>query len=163
MKANFQYLSYVLRHKWHVLLAGLELRVPLWRLLLHDWTKFLPREWVAYRNWFYGGWRQDHYTGESEAPAGLKEAYDCAWCHHVHKNDHHWQFWIMTFDQGGRHILPMSDVARREMLADWKGAGRALGKPDTRAWYLANRENIVLHPETRAWIEQALGVTAATS
>lgn len=163
MKANFRYLSYVLRHKWYVLLAGLELRVPLWRLLLHDWTKFLPREWAAYRNWFYGDWRQDRHASQSEAPAGFKEAYDYAWCHHVHKNDHHWQFWVMAFDQGGQHILPMSDVARREMLADWKGAGQALGKPDTRAWYLANRENIVLHPETRAWIEQALGVTTTAS
>lgn len=49
--------------------------------------------------------------------------------------------------------LEMPDVYRREMLADWRGAGLALGKPDTRAWYNANKDNMVLHPVTRAWIE----------
>lgn len=53
---------------------------------------------------------------------------------------------------------PMPDVYRREMLADWRGAGRALGRPDTRAWYLANKANIILHAETRAWIEAQLGI-----
>lgn len=53
---------------------------------------------------------------------------------------------------------PMPDVFRREMLADWRGAGRALGYPDTKAWYVKNRDNIHLHPETRAWVEKQLGV-----
>ena len=54
-----------------------------------------------------------------------------------------------------------SDLARREMLADWRGAGKALGTPDTAAWYTANRENMILHEDTRAWIEKELGLTNA--
>jgi hypothetical protein len=57
----------------------------------------------------------------------------------------------------------MPDKYRREMLADWRGAGRALGKPDTQAWYAANRDKMKLHPETRAWIEQQLGFTEDTT
>lgn len=55
-------------------------------------------------------------------------------------------------------LKDMPDVYRREMLADWRGAGRASGNPDTQAWYLANRANIFLHPETQAWIEAQLGI-----
>lgn len=51
---------------------------------------------------------------------------------------------------------PMPDIYRREMLADWIGAGRALGKPETWVWYEANKEKMQLHPETRAWIEDKL-------
>jgi hypothetical protein len=54
MKKHFQYLSYVVRHKWFVLLAGLRTGAPLWRLIIHDWSKFLPCEWFPYVNYFYG-------------------------------------------------------------------------------------------------------------
>jgi hypothetical protein len=57
--------------------------------------------------------------------------------------------------------LPMPDRYRREMLADWKGAGLAMGKPNTREWYLANRQKMILHPDTRAWVEKQLGVKGA--
>lgn len=53
-------------------------------------------------------------------------------------------------------IFPMPDKYRREMLADWRGAGRALRKPDTKAWYKEHAEFIILHPETRTWIEANL-------
>jgi hypothetical protein len=55
---------------------------------------------------------------------------------------------------------PMPDVFRREMLADWMGAGRALGFPDTKGWYLNNKNNMNLHSETRCWIEDQLAVTS---
>jgi len=44
------------------------------------------------------------------------------------------------------------------MLADWRGSGRTFGKPDTRAWYEANRDKMLLHPETRLWVELELGI-----
>jgi len=51
----------------------------------------------------------------------------------------------------------MPDADRKEMLADWRGAGRALGKPDTWAWYEAEkRDSIFLHPKTREWVEAEL-------
>lgn len=40
MHFHLRYLSYVLRHKWYVAVAGIALGVPLWRLVLHDWTTF---------------------------------------------------------------------------------------------------------------------------
>ena len=55
--------------------------------------------------------------------------------------------------------LPMPDVYRKEMLCDWRGAGRAIkGKDETKEWYLNNKRNIILHPETRAWVEKQLEI-----
>jgi hypothetical protein len=51
---HWQYLKYVVRHKWFVLVAGLHVGAPLWRLLIHDWSKFLPCEWRPYAAFFYG-------------------------------------------------------------------------------------------------------------
>lgn len=52
--AHWRYLSYVVRHKWFVLRAGLVTGAPFWRLLIHDWSKFLPVEWFPYVEMFYG-------------------------------------------------------------------------------------------------------------
>lgn len=54
MGANRSYLRYVIRHKWFVLIAGLRVGAPLWRLIIHDWSKFLPCEWRPYAKFFYG-------------------------------------------------------------------------------------------------------------
>jgi hypothetical protein len=47
---------------------------------------------------------------------------------------------------------------KREMLCNWKGAGRAIGKPDTKGWYLKNKDKMLLGHETRQWIEQQLSI-----
>lgn len=53
----------------------------------------------------------------------------------------------------------MPTPALREMLADWKGAGQAVGKPNTLQWYSANRDQILLGQQSRYWIERQLGYT----
>lgn len=56
--------------------------------------------------------------------------------------------------------LPMPDRARREMMADWFGAGRAYNANWTplepRKWYEKNRDKMILHADTRAWVEAEL-------
>lgn len=159
MKPHFQYLRYVLRHKWFVFLACLEYHD--WRLILrgiiHDWTKFLPREWFPYVQYFYGGQRKDVGTaGYNHQLHQDDNAFNVAWNHHQKKNDHHWQFWILNYDDGRVFTLPMSDLARKEMVADWRGAGRAQGKPNTWEWYAANKDKMTLHPNTRQWVEEEM-------
>lgn len=148
MNRHWQYLKYVLRHKWFVLLAGLKLHVPILMLILHDWDKFLPDEWFPYARTFYN---KDGSKRYQEFPE-----FALAWNHHQKRNKHHWQYWLLTWDRGENEPLPMPDVFRREMLADWRGAGRALGFPDTADWYRKNADKMKLHPDTRRWIESQL-------
>ncbi len=218
---HWRYLLYLIRHKWFVFIEGLRLRVPLWRLIVHDWTKFLPDEWVPYARYFYGPKADAGYhifdgkqlVPKMEPPQSVRDAFDRAWNFHQKRNPHHWQYWLLandnprpnflfqSHDGGVTHVtinrasdgrpaallwdvdlewdfpadvqrelklelmrvpqaLPMPDADAREMLADWRGAGRALGKPDTLAWYTANKDNINLHLETREWIEAELAFQA---
>ena len=147
MKKHLQYLKYILRHKWFVFVAGLQMKVSLWRLLKHDWSKFLPCEWIPYANSFYGGKRTPQ----------VKSAFTTAWLHHQHRNDHHWQHWVLRNDDGSIECLPMPEYVWREMIADWMGAGRAItGRWECAEWYVKNRDKIQLHPETRIVVDSIL-------
>lgn len=150
MKRHLAYLKYVLRHKWFVLVACIQLKVPIWIAILHDWDKFLPDEWLPYARCFYKSDGTKQYVEGDD--------FSRAWNYHQKRNKHHWQYWMLTWDRGETTCLPMPDVFRREMLADWMGAGRALGKPDTKSWYLVNKDRMKLHPVTRAWIEDQLDI-----
>jgi hypothetical protein len=145
---HLKYLKYVLIHKWHVFRAGWALGVPLWALIAHDWSKFLPSEWSAYVDHFYGASVDDK----------TREAFDNAWNHHQKAQPHHWQYWLLITDNDNPRIRPLVIPARyvREMVADWIGAGRALGKPDAMAWYEGARAHHVLHEHTRALVEEVL-------
>jgi len=63
------------------------------------------------------------------------------------------------FSQDIFGALPMPERYILEMVADWRGAGRAYGKNDTIAWYLNHHDNQIMHPDTRARVEHLLGIT----
>jgi hypothetical protein len=165
MTAHLRYLRYIVAHKWFVFVAGLQTGAPLWRLLIHDWSKFLPCEWFPYVEFFYGpkmADRDDYRRRESNVlgypitkkPDDVEAAFDRAWLHHQHANPHHWQHWLLREDSGGTKTLPMPEKVVREMVADWMGAGRAItGRWDVATWYAKNAHVIQLHPETRAKVE----------
>jgi hypothetical protein len=55
-------------------------------------------------------------------------------------------------------VLLMPLKYQKEMLADWRGAGKAInGKDDSKSWYLKNKDNIIIHPKVREFIEKSLG------
>lgn len=157
LMAHWRYLVYVLRHKWFVFVASLRLGVPLRRAILHDWSKFLPSEWFPYVYHFYGpNPVQRDETGYYHA-AGVGGHFDRAWLLHQHRNDHHWQHWVLIQDEGPTRALEMPEVAIREMIADWVGAGMAQGRPNTLRWYQAHRHQMILAPNTRKRVEELLG------
>lgn len=61
---------------------------------------------------------------------------------------------VLTVNNVRVRVYDMPLRYRKEMLADWRGTGRSLGMPDTRAWYEKNKAVMVMHPETRRWIEE---------
>lgn len=114
-----QYFLLTFKHKWFVFQAGRKVGVSFWRLLIHDWTKFLPSELPHYQRQFFG---------KKDDPEGFARA----WLHHQNSHDHHWEWWIPRTGHT-RSIPPypdnvpliMSDQALLEMIADWMGASRA--------------------------------------
>jgi Family of unknown function (DUF5662) len=157
VKQHLKYLSYVLRHKLYVFQECLKLGIP-WRGIIHDLSKLDPREWRPYALSFYGPWPY------KERPPWLVADFDNAWLRHIHRNPHHWQYWILHFDDGGATCLPMPSEYAREMLADWRGANKAThNTDDLSVWYQKQmaKGRIVLHPETREWIETQLGLKGA--
>jgi hypothetical protein len=140
---HLRYLRYLIRHKWFVLVAGIKIGAPLWRLLTHDLSKFRPGEWWPYLQQFYG------------TPDEAR--FNVAWLAHQHRNPHHWQHWILREDSGVTKTLAMPHPFVLEMVADWAGAGRCFkGYWDVAAWYLTSRHEMQLHPETRTLVEAIL-------
>lgn len=134
MKCNnitptIQYAWLTLKHKWFVVIAGMKTKAPLWRLIIHDWTKFLPSELPHYGRQFFG---------KKNNPAGWIRC----WLHHQNSNPHHWEYWIsrsgIRLDESTDDFdyIDMPEWAVREMLADYLAAGRAYeGKwPDIHNW-----------------------------
>lgn len=140
-----KYLAYLLKHKWEVFKAGRMLGVSCWQLIIHDWTKFTPSEFTQYVNYF-----------NCEQTNEVKRLFDEAWNNHQKHNKHHWQYWILIKDSGEIKPLEIPLKYMLEMVSDWIGAGRALGKPDIYGWYQSNRDKIILHPNTRQRVESYL-------
>ncbi len=171
MTAHWRYLKYVLRHKWFVFVAGRKMGAPLWRLLIHDWSKFSPTEWGAYARYFYapkpvaayGDARNHGGLAPSECEriiAQRRAAFDRAWLHHQHANPHHWQHWVLREDDGATKALRMPEHFAREMVADWMGAGRAItGRWEAREWYEKNGTVMILNMHTRTLVERLLKVS----
>ena len=156
---HLKYLSYVVRHKWFVFLECCKLGIPFLGII-HDISKFYPSEWTPYVNYFYGnkeGIKKGRdETGYYKAGDTVDEKFNFAWLLHQKRNKHHWQWWILPIDDGSTKIFDIPIAYKKEMIADWFGAGRAQGTPDTLSWYKKNKDKMKLHPKTREWIEYKL-------
>jgi hypothetical protein len=105
--------------------------VPLWRLLIHDWTKFLPSEYCVYRRRFSG----KPYSREDWAKAKRL---------HYSRHPHHYQYWIKDGIPS-----PMPDVFVREMIIDWMAAQRGYhGDWNIQGYLDSEHHKIRLHAET---------------
>ena len=122
-------------HKWYVFIECCKLGVPA-RGLLHDNSKFRPSEFIPYANYFYG--TQKHKEKYADK-------FNEAWLKHIHRNPHHWQYWLLQEDSGTLINIEIPKKYLLEMVADWKGAGKAItGKDNIDTWYKKNRHKINL-------------------
>lgn len=152
LKKHARQVRYLAVHKWAVLRAGIRLRVPLWRLVVHDWSKFLPCEWFPYADRFFAA----PPSPRAMHDPGAGDAFDLAWLHHLHLNRHHWQWWVSITLKRDLAAFEMPETYAREMVADWVGAGMAQGKEpwEVGVWYQAHKASILLHPRTRILVER---------
>jgi hypothetical protein len=137
--AMVQYAALALVHKYFVMRAGWWTRAQMWRLLIHDWSKFMPTELPYYARKFFG---------DDKDPEG----WAWAWLHHQNANPHHWEYWVKR--SPSITSLRMPEWAIREMVADWLAASRAYSRrwPTLTNWPWLERElprlRERLHPET---------------
>jgi len=141
-----KYVILTIKHKYFVLVAGIRIGVPLYLLLMHDMSKFLPSELPHYAKQFFGS---------KDDPIG----FILCWTHHQNRNPHHWEYWIPRTghnrcDPPYKDMFPIDipDKYIREMVADWIGASRAYeGKYPDRNWqWLKNNfKDIRVSPSTR--------------
>lgn len=134
--------------------------------ILHDLSKFTLSEFSGYSNFFFDT-HGDKKGGEisvgvyDPSMKSLIEKYefDKAWNHHQKSNKHHWQYWAMIKDDQSIKCLDMPDKYLREMIADWRGAGKAQGNNPSGGYemvyiyYMNNKHKIQLSAESRRRFE----------
>jgi len=140
----------VLQHKWYVFKCGRELGVGYFRLIIHDWSKFMFSEAIDYAKWF---------GGDKSNPDGFAKA----WLHHQNTNKHHWEYWLTRSGKGVEPgtIVPLFMPRKyvREMIADWMAASISYAKTkDMSEWLKSNWYKINLHPESKEFAKTILFV-----
>jgi len=154
MNKYIKYLKYLLRHKYFVMLECFKVGLY-WQGIIHDMSKFLLSEFIPYANFFNGDIKKGRNgTGYYKPTDTGDKAFDFAWLLHQKRNKHHWQWWIIPEDGGGVKIFDMPEKYLKEMLCDWKGAGKAQNSKSTvREWYDMNKSKMQLSQNTKDWLE----------
>jgi hypothetical protein len=77
----------------------------------HDQSKSNYNEYAAYDNYFYG--KDQSYN--------VKQEFNKAWLTHIHKNQHHWQYWVLINDDPneGEVLIDIPYNYIIEMICDW--------------------------------------------
>jgi len=153
-----KYFNYVIRHKIFVFLECCKLGIPFLGII-HDWSKFRLSEFIPYAKHFYGGSRtvqneKEKIEGYDKSEDTEDSKFNKAWLYHIHRNKHHWQFYLLIQDEDKDIVLDIPIRYRKELLADWHGAGKAItGKNNTEEWYSKHKNKYQFHPNTQKWIE----------
>ena len=145
----------ITRHK--LLVMKYCFRVGLyWQGLTHDLSKYSPVEFLVGAKY----WQGDHSPNEVERD---EKGYSSSWLHHKGRNKHHLEYWI---DYTGTNDCPMDGMKIpvkyvAEMVCDRLAASRIYRGDDYQdgdawAYYEKSRRHYLLHPETRALLEQLL-------
>lgn len=115
----------------------------------HDQSKNDPDEYTAYDAYFYGGNRS----------FACVEAFNKAWLAHVHKNPHHWQYWVLINDDPdeGMKALDMPYNYIIEMICDWWSFSWKTGDlHEIFHWYDEHKKYIKFSDKTRDIVESIL-------
>lgn len=156
-----QYDSYLRTHKENVIRGYEWLKSNLpqlfkdrpnsnWQVIFdHDSSKSQPDEYIAYDAYFYGGNRS----------YAVVKAFQHAWLLHIHRNPHHWQYWVLMNDDPGEGAIclemPYNYII--EMICDWWSFSWQKGDlSEIFSWYDDHSHYIKLAPKTRKVVEDIL-------
>lgn len=124
---------------------------PEWQICYnHDTSKDDLEEYIAYDNYFYGGNRS----------YAVVQDFNRAWLTHIHRNPHHWQYWVLINDDQneGEIILDMDYIYILEMICDWWAFSWNSGDlTEIFKWYDQHKDYMKLSDKTRKTVEDILG------
>ena len=115
----------------------------------HDRSKDTPEEYHAYDAYFYG----------KNKSFEVVQNFNRAWLHHIHRNPHHWQYWVLINDNPneGEVILDMDYCYILEMVCDWWAFSWKKGNLyEIFSWYREHRDYMKLSAKTRRTVEEIL-------
>lgn len=115
----------------------------------HDSSKTMGDEYHPYDVYFYGGNRSHQVVQE----------FNVAWLKHIHRNPHHWQYWILVNDdpENGDVVLSMPYNYIIEMICDWWSFSFVKDQPyEIFDWYDAHKDHMKLAESTRGVVEGIL-------
>ena len=115
----------------------------------HDLSKSNPDEYIAYDRYFYG----------KNKSFEVVEQFNRAWLLHIHRNPHHWQYWILNNDDPdkGEILLDMPDCYIIEMVCDWWSfSWKKENLREIFSWYEERKDYIKMSDYTRRKVEDLL-------
>lgn len=177
-----EYDAYIRTHKSCVVLGYLWFSIKAWdkvmevlpdlinfsrpsltqQMFSHDKSKYDYTEYQAYDDYFYG-------NKELLNKDQVEIDFNKAWLHHIHKNPHHWQHWVLVEDDDGLNMgLDIPDNYILEMIADWWSFswkkfidGKMQNISDLKEifeWYDKHKDIMVLSENTRKKVESMLDI-----
>lgn len=117
----------------------------------HDQSKYNPDEYDAYDKYFYGNNRSFEVVNN----------FKLAWLIHIHKNPHHWQYWILVNDESdlGIEYLEIPFIYIVEMICDWWSFSWKTGNLyEIFDWYAKHRDGMKINDDSRKKIEEILNL-----
>lgn len=117
----------------------------------HDASKTEPDEYYFYDDYFYLS--KDNRSSE------VVNNFHRAFLMHMHRNPHHWQYWVLTSDNAGepeRYIeMPLPYIF--EMICDWWSfSWRSGDLTEIFKWWDEHKDHIRLHKKSRRTVEKIL-------
>ena len=112
----------------------------------HDRSKNNDDEYEPYDEYFYG---------KNRAYQVIQD-YEYAWLLHIHRNPHHWQYWILNHDDPDESetVLDMPDNYILEMICDWWSfSWKSENLYEIFAWYDKNGPYMKISDKTRKKVE----------
>ena len=161
-----KYDEYILEHKNNVTKAfdwlakncpeifpdeGIKSLVEWQCISAHDQSKYDKDEYDAYDRYFYGNNRSYEVVQD----------FDLAWLKHIHKNPHHWQYWILVNDDSGLGVkyleIPLNYII--EMICDWWSFSWKSGNLyEIFDWYAKHRDGMKINADSQKKIEEILNL-----
>ena len=110
----------------------------------HDESKYDKEEFESYLNYFYP------YNKSKD-----EKEFNYAWLRHQNLNKHHWQYWCLINDDGGK-IEPLDIPVEYviEMVCDWASFQFMYQNKYVIDWYEDNKDNIILSDKSRKLVEK---------